>query len=158
MALLLCVATISVGVVSCDNKAKKEAEAKAALYDALQKKEAALEAQRKAEEERRKADPYMEKGWNFLRHRLKSPSTASLVSYISPKEEPTSRLANELEISGLDVAVYEVDAQNGFGAMIRNNFYVFFRNGEPRVAIPEDQLVQYHNYYELRVELEVNGL
>lgn len=162
MALLLCAATISVGVVSCDNKAKKEAEAKAALYDSLQnaekEREAALEAQRKAEEERRKADPYMEKGWNFLRNRLKSPSTASLVGYVSPKEGPTSKLANELDISGLKVAAYEVDAQNGFGAMIRTMFYVFFRDGEPRVALPEDELVQYPNYYQLRVGLEMNGL
>lgn len=68
MALLLCAATISVGVVSCDNKAKQEAEAKAALYDSLQnaekEREAALEAQRKAEEHQRNVDPFQGKSLN----------------------------------------------------------------------------------------------
>lgn len=127
-------------------------------YKMQKGREAALEAQRKAEEERRKADPYMEKGWNFLRNRLKSPSSASLVGYVSPKEEPTSKLANNLGIDGLKVAAYNVDAQNGFGAMIRTMFYVFFRKGEPRVALPEEELVQYPNMYQLRIGLQLNGL
>ena len=82
-------------------------------------------------------DPYMKKGWNFIYNRLKCPSTASLVGYISPNEELTSKLANESEKSGVKIAVYTVDAQNSYGAMTRITYYVCFRNGEPCVALPE---------------------
>lgn len=151
-------------LASCESKSQKEAKAKAALYDSMQnaekEREAALEAQRRAEEERRRTDPYMEKGWNFLRNGLKSPSTASLVGYVSPNEEPTINLAKKSGISDVKVAAYEVDAQNGFGAMIRTIFYVFFRNGEPRVVFSEEELFEWASNpgSSIRLGLELNGI
>lgn len=50
LAMLLCVATIATGAISCENKAKKEAE-EAAKQEALMKEEA---AKQKAAEESRK--------------------------------------------------------------------------------------------------------
>lgn len=91
----------------------------------------------KSEVKLRKKDPYMEKGWNFLLTRLKCPSTASLNGYVSPDEEPTRYLAKELGKSGAKIAAYTVDAENGFGAMMRSVFFVCFINGEPCAALPE---------------------
>ena len=145
-------------------KSFSQKEAKAALYDSMlnaeKEREDALEAQQKAEEERRRADPYMEKGWNFLRNGLKSPSTASLVGYVSPNEEPTIDLAKKSGISDVKVATYLVDAQNSYGAMIRTTFYVFFRNGEPRVVFPEEELLEWASNpgSSIRLGLELNGI
>ena len=117
--LMAMVAMLTLGIASCESKAKKESEI------ARQQETERVEKERMEKECRRNADPYRDSGWSFLRNRLKSPSTASLVGYVSPNEEPTRKLANDLG-SSINVATYQVDAQNGFGAMIRSNFYVFF--------------------------------
>lgn len=56
LAMLLCVATIAVGAISCESKAKKEAE-EAAKQEALMKEEAAKqEAAKKERKERWRKD------------------------------------------------------------------------------------------------------
>lgn len=104
---------------------------------------------RKREESQRNADPFKEKGWNYVRNRLKAPSTASLAGYVSPNEEPTRRLTDDLGMSGVKLAVFMVDAQNGFGAMIRTVYYVFFENGTP-FAIMDESEVASANMTQLR--------
>ncbi len=103
-------------------------------------------------------DPFLEKGWNFLLNKLKAPSTASLVGYISPDEALTRDLANEIGMNGIKIAVFQVDAQNGFGAMIRTTYYVFFRNGEPRVVMDEGDVLKAGNMSVLRGALSYAGL
>ena len=95
------------------------------------------------EEERKKVDPYMEQGWIFLLTRLKSPSTASLISYMPPTENATRGIASELNMSGLEIAVFNVDAQNSFGAMLRSRYYVFYRDGIPKVVMDGDDFESY---------------
>lgn len=153
--LLFCMATITIGMVSCESKAAKEARETAIRIETEQKVRAEIEAEKaaeqkriaaeeKAEEERRKnVDPYMEKGWNFLLTRLKSPSTASLVGYMAPTEEATKGIAKELNMSGLEIAVFNVDAQNSYGAMLRSRYYVFYRNGVPKVVMDGDDFESY---------------
>lgn len=129
---LLFVGFLVIGVSSCSNNAQKE-ETATTEYESNSIEEANRERQANT-------DPYLESGWRFVKNRLKSPSTATLVGYLSPNEQPTRALTNDLDWNGVELAVFEVDAQNGFGAMIRDRFYVFFRNGEPRVMMTESEV------------------
>ncbi len=70
-------------------------------------------------------------GWDYVCTRLKSPSTAKLIGYAAPDAPPCVEFANKIGLDGLSVAMYEVDSQNGFGAMVRDEFLVFFKNGVP---------------------------
>ena len=115
-----------------------------------------LEEQRKREEEQRKWEASQTgKGWNYVRQRLKSPSTASLVAYVEPDNENCRAIARKVGLSGLSVASYCVDAQNSFGATIRSNFFVFFKNGTPVYIAEEDEMVDDPDI--LRMALELNG-
>lgn len=87
-------------------------------------------------------DLYLEKGWHFIMRRLKCPSTASLSGYVSPKEEANKGMANELGIKGLDIALFRVDAQNSFGAMLEVTYFVFYHNGEPKVVMEHEEVVK----------------
>jgi len=155
MILLLCVTAVSFGTVSCESKASKEAREAAIRIEAEQRVQAELEAEKDAEQERiaaekraeeermKNTDPYMKKGWNFLLGRLKSPSSASLVGYIPPTDEATRGIARELDMKGLEIAVFNVDAQNSFGTMIRSRYYVFYRNSVPKVVMDGDDFESY---------------
>ena len=145
MLLLLCIGVTTMGAISCETNAQKKAQAEAERIEAERLAEQErIAAEEKAEEERRKnVDPYMEKGWNFLLTRLKSPSTASLVGYMAPTEEATKGIAKELNMSGLEIAVFNVDAQNSYGAMLRSRYYVFYRNGVPKVVMDGDDFESY---------------
>lgn len=73
-----------------------------------------------------------ENGWNFVKKSLRSPTTATLISF-----NYGDQIKQILEKSGgnlqkcITVGYFEYDAQNGFGAMVRNECFVFFRNGIP---------------------------
>lgn len=110
--------------------------------------------ERRREEERRQKDPKY-KGWNFVRNGLKSPSTASLVGYVGPDAKPCVEMANALGISGLSIAMFQVDAQNGFGAMIRSEFLVFYKNGTPLYM--ENAADLRGDMHILRTALQLNG-
>lgn len=155
ITMLLFIASVSIGMVSCESKASKEAREAAIRIEAEQKVRAELEAEKAAEQERiaaekraeeermKNTDPYMEKGWNFLLGRLKSPSSASLVGYIPPTDEATRGIARELDMNGLEIAVFNVDAQNSFGTMIRSRYYMFYRNSVPKVVMDGDDFESY---------------
>ena len=100
-------------------------------------------------------DIIKEKGWAFIYNRLKSPSTARLVGYVGPKEDVSVKFANAINLPGLSLATYQVDAQNSFGAMIRQVFVVFFKNGKPMHM--EDANSLKGDVSLLRVTLEING-
>lgn len=100
-------------------------------------------------------DIIKEKGWAFIYNRLKSPSTARLVGYVGPKEDVSVKFANAIDLPGLSLATYQVDAQNSFGAMIRQVFVVFFKNGKPMHM--EDANSLKGDVSLLRVTLEING-
>lgn len=100
-------------------------------------------------------DIIMERGWEFIYNRLKSPSTANLVGYVGPNEDVSVKFANAIDLPGLSLATYQVDAQNSFGAMIRQVFVVFFKNGKPMHM--EDANSLKGDVSLLRVTLEING-
>ena len=100
-------------------------------------------------------DAIQEKGWAFICNRLKSPSTAHLVGYVGPKEKASMNFANAIDLPGLSLATYQVDAQNSFGAMIRQVFVVFFKNGIPMHM--EDANSLKGDVSLLRMTLKVNG-
>lgn len=97
-----------------------------------------------------------QKGWAFLLKHLKSPSTASLVGYADPSAAPCQDLAKSLNLPGLGVAMYQVDAQNSYGAMIRQNYLVFFKNGSP-VNLDEAESIANKPAHIIRSWLSLNG-
>lgn len=131
----------------------KEAEAKAEADR--------LEEEKKREEEEQKKEREWEsseigKGWALIKSRLKSPSTASLVNHVGTDAQPCKDLAEKIGLPGLEVAMYELDAQNGFGAMIRTNYIVFYKNGEPILADNAESLARC-TPSTIRTTLELNG-
>lgn len=142
IVISLCVALFAATFISCGSNAQKEEATRlAAEEEQLEaQRRAEEEAQRAEEERQRNADPFKEKGWNYVRNRLKAPSTASLAGYVSPNEEPTRILTDDLGMSGVKLAVFMVDAQNGYGAMIRTVYYVFFEHGTPFAIMNESEV------------------
>ncbi|MDR0331848.1 MAG: hypothetical protein LBI15_00105 [Dysgonamonadaceae bacterium] len=75
-------------------------------------------------------------GWDFIKNRMLSPSTAKLVSYKHGNEAKRILLqyspnSNAQLINCITVGYFEYDAQNAFGAMIRDKVFVFYKNGNP---------------------------
>lgn len=136
-----------------DSIKAEEAKAEALRLEEENKRK---EEERKKEEERRKWESSEEgKGWAFVRQRLKSPSTATLVDYVGTDAPPCQDLAKEINLPGLGIAMYQVDAQNGFGAMIRSNYLVFFKNGIPMHM--EDASRVSGSPRDMKLTLQVNG-
>ena len=145
-------------IYSCgESKAEKAARIEQEKRIAEQNKRE--EEQRKREEELRKWEASdVGKGWNYLRKHLKSPSTAELVNYAEPNVEACRDLATRIDLPGLSIAMYEVDAQNGFGAMIRSKYLVFFKYGQPMHIEDADQIMRTDPSPRLmRMTLQVNG-
>ena len=129
--------------------------------NAKREKEEAEKERKKAEEERQQwNNSDTGKGWKFLRNHLKSPSTAELVGYNGTDNESCKEFARSIDLPGLSVATYEVDAQNSYGAMLRKKYFVFFKNGEP-IHVEEAEsvvkAVQTHNFHLIRTTLKING-
>ena len=97
-----------------------------------------------------------EKGWRFICQRLKSPSTAVLAGYVGPEVEACQVLARKINMRGLSLAMFSVDAQNGFGATVREEYIVFFKNGEPK-HIERSESVANGSLSMLKIALEMNG-
>ena len=71
---------------------------------------------------------------NYVVNNLKSPSTASPVSYRNPKDTKSllDQSGNYLKsCEGSCQTMLTVDAQNSFGAYIRETYVVFYRNNRP---------------------------
>ena len=162
--LLLIIVTFSVGTIlnSCGPSEKEIREKiEKERQDSIKAEEAKaealrLETERKKEEERRKWEASEEgKGWAYVRQRLKSPSTATLVNYVGTAEPSCQELAKKIDLPGLGIAMYQVDAQNGYGAMIRSEYLVFFKNGTPMHMEDADRLSG--SASNLRLTLKVNG-
>ena len=133
----------------------KAAEAKAEALR-LEEERKRKEEERKKEEERRKWEASEEgKGWSYIKQRLKSPSTAKLVNYVGTEATPCQDLAKAINLPGLGIAMYQVDAQNGYGAMIRCEYLVFFKNGTPMHV--EDASEVSGSPQNMRLTLQVNG-
>lgn len=131
---LFCIVVMA-SFLSCDNKSQKEAEIKTEKTAEQEKLEA---EQQSKEEAKEKIDPYLEKGWNFLLGKLLSPSTATFVDFLPPTHEALKGLATELNMEGLEIAIISLDAENSFGAMLRYRFYIFYKNGTPKVVMDAD--------------------
>jgi hypothetical protein len=71
---------------------------------------------------------------NYIVNRLKSPSTASIVSYKNSvnTKEMLNESRNYLEYcEGFYATTLTVDAQNSFGAYVRSDYILFFKDYEP---------------------------
>lgn len=161
-------------VTSCDSQQKKKEEA--ARIEALAQEKADSIARVKEQEEqemikkeqervRREEERVRreqeergpkEKGWRFICQRLKSPSTAVLAGYVGPEVEACQVLARKINMRGLSLAMFSVDAQNGFGATVREEYIVFFKNGEPK-HIERSESVANGSLSMLKMALEMNG-
>ena len=80
------------------------------------------------------------KGFLFVKNSLPTPSTVQLVNYIDPSNDVCQRWANALDLEGLEIAMYTVDCQNEYGALVRSRIIVFFKNGEPKYCEHAEKL------------------
>lgn len=171
--LLLFIISFSIGTIvsSCGPSEKEirekiERERQDSIRTAKEKEEALMQEELRKEEEKRKQEEEKRKqwessevgkGWAYLKQRLKSPSSAKLVSYAEPNESACREFASEIGLSGLSIASYRVDAQNSFGAMIRSDYFVFFKNGEPKYMEEGNSLSRSGDIKFLRMALEMHG-
>lgn len=74
---------------------------------------------------------------------LKSPSTAKFISYgKSSKVKPI--IEEHLGIKtkdNRDVMLFEVEAQNSFGGMVKSTFFVFYIDGKPIDVVEENSIL-----------------
>lgn len=100
---------------------------------------------------------YDKAGWNFLCNRLTSPSSAKLVSYVN--KENMKEVFRKADIhlgSCITAEMYDYDAQNAFGATIRDSYVVFFKNGKP-CHIEKSTSIKKSTEIALKAALEMNG-
>jgi hypothetical protein len=75
---------------------------------------------------------YKQMAISYVKKQLKSPASAQIVQY-----EGNANSRKVLSESGFDLAqcqkvsIVVIDAQNSYGAMLRNYFFVFFKNDKP---------------------------
>jgi hypothetical protein len=69
---------------------------------------------------------------NYVASKLKSPGSAQLVDYagVADTREMLTKAGFKLS-ECTKVTRVVVDSQNGFGALIRGFYFVFFKNGQP---------------------------
>jgi hypothetical protein len=127
-------------------KAKEEEERLRREREAIERQQQAEQAALKAQEERAQREfnsKAKSLSVNYVAGRLRSPSSAVLVEYL----EPVSA-RKKLEDAGFSlescqhVTRVAVDAQNGFGVVVRGIYYVFFRNGQPCHVEEADSLIE----------------
>ena len=139
---------------------KKEQERVRREEERVRREEEEERVRREEEEERVRREQEergpKEKGWRFICQRLKSPSTAVLAGYVGPEVEACQVLARKINMRGLSLAMFSVDAQNGFGATVREEYIVFFKNGEPK-HIERSESVANGSLSMLKMALEMNG-
>jgi hypothetical protein len=74
-----------------------------------------------------------EKGWSFILNHLRSPGSATLIKYgygDDIKKIVEQHCKTTLPAC-ITVGFFEYDAQNGFGALLRQSSFVFYKNGTP---------------------------
>jgi uncharacterized protein (DUF433 family) len=75
-------------------------------------------------------------GQNFIKNRLRSPSSVVFISYkygteVKAMLEDFDEVTDTHLIDCITVGLFEYDAQNGFGATIREQSFVFYKNEKP---------------------------
>lgn len=114
-----------------------------------------IEESRETIRQQDSSDPYKAAGWKFVLARLKSPRSATLISYVGPDQEQTREFAEKINLPGLNVAVFSVDAQNSFGATINQVFLVFYKNTTPMHMEAAEKLKG--EFHIMRSTLLING-
>ena len=66
---------------------------------------------------------------SYVSSKLRSPGSASLVQYDGPND--TKNIYETEHNYTFEITRVVVDSQNGFGALLRGYFFVFFKNGSP---------------------------
>ena len=106
---------------------------------------------------------YRTKSLNFVLSKLKSPGSAQLVEYQGVSVINPLLIQAGFKLNGCSqVTRVTVDSQNGFGALIRGNYFIFFKNGFPCYLMESQELVATNNGYlsqteNLNLVLEMNG-
>ena len=74
-----------------------------------------------------------EAGYNYVVNHLNSPSSAKMISYINKSKlrSYAKENWNFTYSSNLDFEQYDIEAMNGFGGMVREDFTVVFWKGKP---------------------------
>lgn len=101
-------------------------------------------------------------GYNFILKNLKSPSGATLESgvYHEKIKEVMEEHCKVTLPSCISVGQFKVSAQNSFGAITTQTYYVFYRNGIPcHMETNEsiDRVAMSGQGYILNTALEMNG-
>lgn len=69
---------------------------------------------------------------SYVSSKLRSPGSASLVQYDGPNDTKNMLTQAGFKLDEcVKVTRVVVDSQNGFGALLRGYFFVFFKNGSP---------------------------
>jgi hypothetical protein len=75
---------------------------------------------------------YKSMALNYVSSKLRSPGSASLVQYDGPNDTKSMLINAGFKLDEcVKVTRVVVDSQNGFGALLRGYFFVFFKNGTP---------------------------
>ena len=78
---------------------------------------------------------------NFVLNRLKSPYTSTFVGFLSNTETKELLNSNLFDLKECtDVTRVTVNAQNSFGAYIKSDYFVFFKDCKPCTMIEAQEL------------------
>lgn len=108
------------------------------------------------------SDSYIKDGYSFILSRVKSPSNTSLLVY-KYGTEVKNMVETHCQVNlpnCITVGYFYVDTPNSFGALLREDFYVFYRNGIPCHLETEEALKKVEttqNGHLLLNALEMNG-
>jgi len=139
-------------VTSCDSQQKKKEEA--ARIEALAQEKAdsiACVKERKNQEVIKKEQERVRREQERIRRELRIEQER-----VRREQEERGPKEKGWSMRGLSLAMFSVDAQNGFGATVREEYIVFFKNGEPK-HIERSESVANGSLSMLKMALEMNG-
>lgn len=101
-------------------------------------------------------------GYDFILKNLKSPNSATLESgaYHKKMKEIVEEHCKVILPSCISVGQFKVSAQNSFGTIITQTYYVFYKNGIPCHMETDESIDRVANSgqgYILNTALEMNG-
>lgn len=108
------------------------------------------------------SDFHIKEGYSFILTRVKSPSNTSLQAskYGQDVKNMVEEHCHVKLPTCITVGYFSVDTPNGFGTLIREGFWVFYRNGSPchlETDAALDKVAATQNGHLLISALEMNG-
>lgn len=114
------------------------------------------------EDVKKNNDSYIKAGFSFILSRVKSPSNTSLLASKYGKEVK-SMVEEHCHVklpACINVGYFSIDTPNGFGTLVREGFWVFYRDGNPchlETGDALDKVAATQNGHLLISALEMNG-